>query len=499
MLMPPSLTEWLPENHLVWTILGAVDQMDLDRFCGDYRLGGAGRPPYDPAMLVALLLYAYARGNRSSRGIERACGEDVAYKVICAMRTPDHSTVAEFRRRHEAEIGELFDDVLGLCHEAGLVSVGVITIDGTKIKANASMDQNRSYSGVVTQILREAEEIDRREDVLYGEKRGDELPEQLQTPEGRRQALADAKRRIEERKGRAVSDEGTVAEPVVDPESVLGRGGRRGGRREWPRVARRELEARRERDGQPIPRDREDRLFQALGRLEENHRVDLAANAAYERWRATERDTLGRVLKGNSKPWVAPELPDGTINLSDPDSRVMRTQGTPPRQAYNAQTAVNDRQIILAAEITIDAPDFGHLEPMLDTTLVGLQRHGVSERPEAVVADAGYWHNRQIQATSERGIEVLIPPDGNMREGKRPGWENGLYERMRQKLTSERGRRLYAQRKISVEPVYGQIKYNRHIDRFMRRGRAAAQSEWRLVTATHNLLKLHSHWIANTA
>jgi transposase len=473
--------------------------MDLGRFNEAYRLGAAGRAPYDPAVMVALLLYAYARGNRSSRGIERACWEDVAYKVITGMRTPDHSTIAEFRRRHEAEIAELFDDVLGLCREAGLVSVGVVTIDGTKIKANASMDQNRSYRELVTQILREAEEIDRREDELYGDARGDELPEQLRTPEGRKAALEEAKRRIEERKGRAISEEETVTEPVVDPELVLGRGGRRNGRREWPRVARRELEERRAREGRPIPRDREDRLFQALGRLEENHRVDLAAHKAYARWRATERDTLGRVLKGNSKPFVAPELPEGTINLSDPDSRVMRTQGTPPRQAYNAQTTVNDKQIILAAEVTVDAPDFGHLEPMLETTLHELREHGVTKIPDAVIADAGYWHTAQIQSIEARGIEVLAPPDGNMREGKRPGWENGFYERMRCKLTSERGRKLYAQRKISVEPVYGQIKYNRHIDRFMRRGRAAAQSEWRLVTATHNLLKLHNHWIADTA
>jgi transposase len=499
LLMPPSLTEWLPDDHLVWTILGAVDQMDLDRFTEAYRLGAAGRPAYDPAVMVALLLYAYARGNRSSRGIERGCWEDVAYKVITGMRTPDHSTIAEFRRRHELDIAELFDGVLGLCREAGLVSVGAITIDGTKIKANASMDQNRSYREIVTQILREAEEIDRQEDELYGDARGDELPEQLRTPEGRRAALGEAKRRIEERKGRAISQDEPVAEPEVDPELVLGRGGRRGGRREWPRVARRELEARRERQAEPIPRDREDRLFQALGRLEENHRVDLAANQAYERWRATERDTLGRVLKGNSKPYTPPELPEGTINLSDPDSRVMRTQGTPPRQAYNAQTTVNDKQIILAAEITVDAPDFGHLEPMLDTTLATLERHTLTEQPEAVIADAGYWHTAQIQAIAERGIEVLVPPDGNMREGKRPGWESGFYELMRRKLSTERGRKLYAQRKISVEPVYGQIKYNRHIDRFMRRGRAAAQSEWRLVTATHNILKLHSHWIANTA
>src|SRR5205807_1403993 len=207
LLMPPSLVEWLPEDHLVWTVLGAVDQMELDRFAEAYRMGGAGRAPYYPRMLVALLLYAYARGNRSSRGIERSCAEDVAFKVITGMRTPDHSTIAEFRRRHEAEIAELFDDVLGLCREAGLVSVGVITIDGTKIKASASMDQNRSYRALVTEILREAEEIDRREDELYGEARGDELPEQLRTPEGRRAALEEAKRRIEERMGRAISEE----------------------------------------------------------------------------------------------------------------------------------------------------------------------------------------------------------------------------------------------------------------------------------------------------
>src|SRR5437763_1101548 len=249
LLMPPSLGDWLPDDHLVWTVLGAVDEMDLSRFAECYRLGAAGRAPYDPAMMVALLLYAYARGNRSSRGIERACWEDVAYKVITQMRTPDHSTIAEFRRRHEAEIGELFDDVLGLCREAGLVSVGVITIDGTKIKANASMDQNRCYRELVTQILREAEETDRREDELYGDARGDELPEQLRTPEGRKAALADAKRRLQERKGRAIREEETDGEVVVDPELVLGRGGRRGGRREWPRVARRELEEQRAREG----------------------------------------------------------------------------------------------------------------------------------------------------------------------------------------------------------------------------------------------------------
>ena len=132
---------------------------------------------------------------------------------------------------------------------------------------------------------------------------------------------------------------------------------------------------------------------------------------------------------------------------------------------------VNDQQVVLAAEISISAPDFGHLGPMLDTTLRELREQGIDEAPEVVLADAGYWHTAQMQQIAKQGIEVLAPPDGNMREGKRPGWEAGFY----------------------------QIKYNRHIDRFMRRGRAAALSEWRLVTATHNLLKLHNHWITNPA
>lgn len=497
LLMPPSLSEWLPEDHLVWTVLGAVDQMDLDRFRQAYRLGAAGRAPYDPSILVALLLYAYARGTRSSRGIERACHEDVAFKLITGMRTPDHSTIAEFRRRHELEIAELFDDVLGLCREAGLVSVGVIAIDGTKIKASAAMDQNRDYRQIALEILREAEEVDRHEDELYGDQRGDELPEQLRTREGRRQALEEAKRRIQERAGRATEDQSAPAEDLeVDPERTITR---EGGRREWVREGRRELERHRQHERREVPRDRTDRLFEAARRLEQNHQVDLAANRAYEHWRKVARDTKGRRLGGPIAAYAPPDAPQGTINLSDPDSRVMRTKGSPPHQSYNAQAAVNENQIVLAAEITVDPPDFGHLEPMLDHALEHLHRQQVTELPETVVADAGYWHTVQMQRIAERGMEVLVPPDSGVRQGKRPGWENGLYDQMRNKLATETGHAAYAVRKITIEPVYGQIKHNRGVTRFMRRGRAAVQSEWRLVTATHNLLKLHSHWIANTA
>jgi transposase len=163
-LMPPSLLEWVPEDHLVWTVLDAVEEMDLSDFYADYRSDGHGRPAYDPGMMVALLLYGYARGNRSSRGIERACVEDVAYRVICSNLVPDHSTIAEFRVRHEDALAGLFSGVLGLCRRAGLVSVGVVAIDGTKVAANAARAANRGYEQIAREILAEAAEIDRRED-----------------------------------------------------------------------------------------------------------------------------------------------------------------------------------------------------------------------------------------------------------------------------------------------------------------------------------------------
>ena len=198
-MLPPSLVDWVPEDHLVWSILGAVGQMDLSAFYGVYRENGQGRAAYEPSMMVSLLLYAYARGNRSSRGIERGCREDVVYKLITSMMVPDHSTIAEFRRRHERALGELFGSVLALCGEAGLVEVGVISIDGTKICANASRGANRTYEKLVADILKET---DRWEDGLFGRDRGDELPEHLRTEAGRRAAFEAAKERLARKAGR---------------------------------------------------------------------------------------------------------------------------------------------------------------------------------------------------------------------------------------------------------------------------------------------------------
>jgi transposase len=172
-LMPPDPRDWLPEDHLAWFVLASVEEMDLDAFYGSYRQDGWGRAAFEPSMMVALLMYAYARGERSSRGIERRCVEDVAYRVIAAQQTPDHATIARFRVRHEAALAHLFSEVLGLCRESGLVKVGLIAIDGTKVHANASHHSNLDYEQLAREILKEAGEVDAAEDELYGEARGE--------------------------------------------------------------------------------------------------------------------------------------------------------------------------------------------------------------------------------------------------------------------------------------------------------------------------------------
>jgi transposase len=493
-LLPPSLTDWVPEDHLVWSVLGAVEQMDLSAFYGAYRCNGQGRAAYDPAMMVALLLYAYAIGNRSSRGIERACEVNVAFKVITALEVPDHSTIAEFRRRHEVALGDVFGSVLALCAEAGLVSVGEIAIDGTKIKANASKDRNRTYESIVLDILEQAERADRDDDQRHGSARGDELPKPLRTREGRRVALVAARERLQAEREQAQDRGEPVVETVeleLDPERFMTGGG---GRREWLREGHRELERRRELDARPIDRGRAERLDEAKRRMDEALAFEHAANDGYETHQASRVTRTGRTLGGQSGAYAPPLVPEGKINIVDHDSRAMRTQGQPAVQGYNAQAAVTTGQIIVAAEVTINSPDFGHLQPMADATLRELAAAGVDDRPGAIIADAGYWHTGQIETITADGIVVLLPPDGGLRHGQRPGWTGGLYDFMRRVLSTDLGRDLYALRKRTVEPVFGQIKFNRRCDRFQRRGRAAARSEWRLITATHNLLKLHNHW-----
>jgi len=448
-------------------------------------------------MMVALLLYAYARGNRSSRGIERECVEDVAYRVICASLVPDHSTIAEFRKRHEAALAGLFSEVLSLCKEAGLATVGVIAVDGTKVHANASRFSSVDYEQLARKILEEAAQIDQEEDELYGDARGDELPEQLQTADGRRKALSEAKRRLAERAvERDQSADASAEAPTVrgelDPAAIVGRVQ---GRRGWLREAKHQLDERRRQEAKPIPRSRVARLLEAERRMQQELAVERMANDAYELFRAQGRDRRGRALSAPPKPHQPPVEPAGKINVTDPDSRnVKTTRGWV--QGYNAQAVVNENHIVLAAEVTIDSPDFGHLEPMIAAAERELETIGVDDQPQVALADAGYWHQLQMQNIAARGTQVLVPPDASKRRNARPGWNAGMYAFMRRVLTSELGSQLYRRRQAIVEPVFADLKFNRKLDRFQRRGRSAARAEWRLLNATHNLLKLHRRQVA---
>src|SRR3954451_14193015 len=264
LLLPPSLREWLPEGHLAWFVIEAVAQLDLSAFYAGYRADGHGRAAHDPAMMVALLLYCYAIGERSSRRIERRCVEDVAVRVICANQAPDHTTIARFRQRHEAALAELFGELLTLCAEAGLVRVGMIAVDGTKLAANAAPQATRDYEQIAREILAEADTVDAAEDEQFGDARGDELPPELATAQGRRGWLREAKRRLDEQRAE---------------------------------------------EARPVPRDRPDRLKEAKRRLEEEHRTECHANIAYEAYRARGVDKNGKKFGRPPEPFERPPAP----------------------------------------------------------------------------------------------------------------------------------------------------------------------------------------------
>jgi transposase len=282
--------------------LDAVAELDLDAFYGAYRRDGWGAAAHDPQMMVALFVYAYSIGVRSARGIERRCRDDVAFRVITGNQVPDHATIARFRVRHEDAIADLFGGVLELCAKAGLVSVGIVAVDGTKIAAAATHHATRSYEQIAKEILEEAAEIDAAEDELYGEARGDELPEGLRSSGDRRQRLREAKQALDaERAARA----------------------------------------------RPIPRDRCERLAEGKRRLEEEWELERRVIARHEAWRARgiAKDGSRRMTGHNRKPYPLPPAPAGKVNVTDPDSRNLKTtRGWV--QGYNAQAVVTPEQIV---------------------------------------------------------------------------------------------------------------------------------------------------------
>jgi transposase len=433
LLLPPSLRDWLPEDHLAWFVIDAVEEIDLEAFYMAYRGDGWGRAAFDPKMMVALLLYAYAVGERSSRQIERRCREDVAFRVITANEVPDHATIARFRARHEQALAGTFVQVLALCAKAGLVSVGVVALDGSLLAGNASPEASRSYSSIcaeVERMLAEAAQADAAEDERLGEARGDELPA----------GLAD-------------------------------------------------------------PRSRRERLRRCKEQLEQEQAADEAAYQANLEWRAVWEAEHGRRLAGRKPTPPDPAaLAARTLNTTDPDTRLMKRAGGKSVQGYNAQVVAGAGQVIVVAEVTQSHNDGDQLAPMVARTTETLREAGIEERVGVVLADGGYWNSSAISEVREQGIDVLIPTQDRRRtKPRRLAPKQGKEaKRIEAILARPEGQALYRRRQQIVEPVFAHTKVIRRSDRFLRRGLAACQAEWKLIATTHNLLKLWRARLAHT-
>lgn len=495
LLLPPDMREWLPEDHLAWFVVDVVERIDTAVLHARRRRGGVGRRGYDPDVLLALLIYAYCTGQRSSRQIERLCEVDVAYRVICGGPTPDHTTIARFRQEHEVHAVQLFTDVLVVCAEAGLSTVGVVAVDGTKMGCDASLKANRtreSIEGQVRGMLGEAEAVDAEQERMFGDARGDEVPEQLRDRSARRARLDAALRVVTEREqaARAAGDaarwvakawaaaergEGFRGRPPkgVDAVTVAEIRVRRHEQKAAMRRAAREAGAPAERGG-----DRP-RVGRAKAKL-------AAAQRAAERPPAHTDDAAD-----GDRPVQA--------NTTDPDSRTMKTANGWV-QGYNAQAAVNDHHVVLAADITQDHNDVGQCRPMIKLLIAGLLAAGITTEVGMLLFDAGYWSednataagpDRLIATTKdwkrrrqlrEQGTVTGPPPDGATPK-----------DAMEHRLCTAEGAELYTKRSTTVEPAFGDIKHNRGFRRFVRRGLDAARAEWLLITATNNLLVAYNH------
>lgn len=505
--MPPDMAEWLPREHLVWFVLDVVEELDTSVFHRRHPVAGPGRRAYDPDMLLALLLYSYAVGQRSSRRIESLCVTDVAFRVLCAQDGPDHTTIARFRAAHEEAFADLFTQVLVLCARAGMGRVGTVAIDGTKIAANAARGATRSEDWLraeADRILEEAAGVDAAEDEEFGDQHGDELPEEFADRDGRgariRRALEEiAKQRAETEE--LVAAEGARAEDYLRrleagevPRGPIPKGV------DPERVQRARLEiAERRRDQAPTRQRRGD----AAKVVRDAQRKLAAARAARSDDHGQGGIEGGRVTKHAQRKLNRPLQ----ANTTDPDSRLMNRADGGTMQGYNAQIAVSDDHLILATRVTQDANDVGAFEPMMNAARAAAEqvaavRSATDDEERCgiglILADAGYLsqHNLGVEGPDRL---IALGKNRDLHRDARdqpasgpPPTEATPIERMRHRLRTPEGITAYKRRGATVEPINAHLKDQVGLRRFSRRGLTAAASELHLAAAVVNLLKFQN-------
>jgi len=514
LLLPPSPVEWLPANHLVFFLLDMAAELDLSAIYAVYEARDPrGVKAYEPRMMVVLLLYAYCVGIPSSRRIERACWEDAAFRVLTGNQQPDHSRISDFRLVHLDALAGLFVQVLRLCQKAGLLSLGNVALDGTKVKANASKHKAMSHERMlkteaqleaeIAALLRKAELIDAQEDARYGKgKRGDELPKELELRQDRLDALRKAKAELEaeaaadharrrEQQARAAEEQAAeAAAQAADAEAAAA-------------ADNDEADAESEAAAWALAKEAqqaERRARSARGRAE------LARKLAIDKAQAaglSTPDPLSSMdplaMPSRNLPTTAAGDPKANAqrNFTDPDSHILKG-GDGWIQGYNCQAAVDgDHQIIVAVGVSNQASDAPHLQPMVERIVAN-----TSQLPEKLIADAGYCSTGNIEASEQRELDAYISTS-RQEHGKRPRPSRGpaprdldARGRMDRKLRSKAGQVIYALRKTIVEPVFGQIKGARGLDRFLLRGLEKVDREWTLMAITHNIGKLHRAEVA---
>ena len=511
-LLPPNMADWLPEDHLVWFVLEVIEKLDTKSFHAGRRTGGVGRQGYDPDMLLALLVYAYAVGERSSRRIERLCVDHVAFRVLCGQDGPDHSTLARFRAAHHDGFAELFAAILRLCANAGMVKVGVVAIDGTKIAANASRSANRSHEWlrdqadrIAAEVVAEADATDAAEDAAAAGSEGsdDDLPPGFATRAGRAANIAKAIEELDKQTA------GHAAEDAADREAaalVLVRAETEPMRGRVPsgvdpvvyhqaRIRRfelliAELDGVRGKAASGTRSDIRKALKRAVVELAKAEAATAAGTVDLRGCQQRKRER--RIAKARDRGGLGDR-----VNTTDPESRLMTEgSGGGSVQGYNAQIVVTDDHLILGVHVSQDANDTNCYLPTLAAATV--QADALDKKIELVLADAGYFTDENLTA---QGPDRLIAPAKNRdvhtaardepAEGP-PPTDAEPKDAMRHRLRDPGNAARYKRRSATVEPVFGHLKDQTKLRRFARRGLKAATAELNLAAAAINLTRLHN-------